>query len=403
MSRQVDSLGLHHRTTATGFSLVEVMIALLIGTLLLAGLVQVFGGSRAAYQVSEGVSRTQENGRFALDILQRELRMAGHFGCVNDQARLQNGTGQFTLTYAAAATEASYALEAWPLRFNISLQGYEANGSAPGGTRTLVANPAVAGVAGVANWTPALPADLAARAVVGSDVVVLRYLMPESVPAISVPFGAEPTITFDGDRWPVLASGVDNPALFGLSDCANTTIFAGARSAAPGNQIISDMAAGDIGFRELYEANRATLHRAESVAYYIGIGASGEPALMRCRAIDTSGLCNEEELVEGVENMQLVYGVSRVANARPTGYIQTVRTGAAIGDASANAVARAEWRLVGAAQVGFIVRSPNQVQAMDRTLPYSVLGLNVTAPAGDRRMRAVYESSIAMRNRLFGN
>lgn len=403
MSPSILRLRPSQRRANAGFSLVEVMIALVIGTLLLAGLVQVFGGSRAAYQTSEGISRNQENGRFALDFLQRDLRMAGHFGCVNDQARLLNGTGQFTLAYAGAATEAAYSAEAWPLRFNISMQGYEANGSAPGGARALVANPAVAGAAGVANWTPALPADLAARAVPGSDVIVLRYLVAESVPVLAIPPGPNPVIQFDGTRWPVLASGVDNPNLFAVTDCTSTTIFAGTRSAAPGNTIISAVPAGDIGFREVYEANRATLHRAESVAYYVGIGASGQPALMRCRAINTTGTCVQEELVEGVENMQLMYGVSRVANDRPTGYIQASRTAAAIGDASTNAAARAQWRLVGAAQVGFIVRSPTQVQALDRTTPYSVLGLDVTAPAGDRRMRAVYESTVALRNRLFGN
>ncbi len=388
---------------AGGFSLVEVMIALLIGTLLLAGLVQVFGGSRAAYQAAEGISRNQENGRFALDFLQRELRMAGHFGCVNDQARLLNSADQFTLAYAGAGTEAAYSAEAWPLRFNISMQGYEANGTAPGDAVTLPATPAVAGVGGGNNWSPVLPADLAARAIPGSDVIVLRYLLAQSLPVEAISAGAAPTVTFDAARWDVLAAGVVTPNLFAVTDCAFTTVFAGTRSAAPGNQIIANVPAGDIGFRELYEPDRATLHRAESVAFYVGIGASGEPALMRCRATDTSGLCQEEELVEGIESMQLVFGVSRVANDRPTGYIQTVRTAAVLGDAATNAAARAQWRLVGATQVGLLVRSPTRVQALDRTLPYSVLGLDVTAPAGDQRQRAVYESTVALRNRLFGN
>lgn len=386
-----------------GFSLVEVMIALVIGTLLLAGLVQVFAASRAAYQTAEGLSRTQENGRFALDFLQRDLRMAGHFGCINDQARLLNGPNQFTLAYASAGTEVAYGAEAWPLRFHISLQGYEANGTAPGGALVLPATPAVAGAANGNQWTPALPADLAARAVPGSDVVVIRYILPESVPVLGTTGGTAPVIQFDENRWPVLASGVNAPGVFAVTDCANATIFAGARSGGLGNTIISNVPAGDIGFREVYEPNRSTLHRAESMAYYVGIGASGEPALMRCRAIDTSGNCVAEELVEGVENMQLVYGRSLVANDRPTGYIQNAGVASLIGDASANAAAREQWRLVGAIQVGLVVRSPNQAQALERTTPYSSLGLDVTAPAADRRIRAVYENTVALRNRLFGN
>ena len=54
------------RRRQAGLSLIELMIALLIGSILLIGLVQVFGASRTAYQLSEGMSRTQENARFAL-------------------------------------------------------------------------------------------------------------------------------------------------------------------------------------------------------------------------------------------------------------------------------------------------------------------------------------------------
>ncbi|WP_290884997.1 PilW family protein [Arenimonas sp.] len=391
-----------HTAAHRGFSLVELMIALVIGTILLAGLVQIFGASRSAYATAEGLSRTQENGRFAMDVLQRDLRLAGHFGCVNDQARLLENANQFTLSYANAGTEAAYDTQAWPLRFHISLQGYEANGTAPGGAVALPAIPAVAGAAAGGNWTPALPADLAARAVPGSDVVVLRYIVPESVTIDAITVGLAPTITFDAARWPILASGVAAPGLFAVTDCSNVTIFPGNRALVPGNQVVATNAGAAIGFREIYEPGRATLHRAESVAYYIGIGASGEPALMRCRATTTAAGCVQEELVEGVENMQLVYGVSRVANGRPTGYIQDVRTAAVIGDPVANAAARANWRLVGVTQVGFVVRSPNQAQAEARANPFSSLGVAVTPP-NDRRVRAAYENTVALRNRLFGN
>src|SRR5690606_21928152 len=75
------------RRGAAGLSLIELMIALAIGSLLILALVEVFAASRAAYMLATGLARTQENGRFAIDILQRDLRMAGHAGCVNDQAR----------------------------------------------------------------------------------------------------------------------------------------------------------------------------------------------------------------------------------------------------------------------------------------------------------------------------
>jgi type IV pilus assembly protein PilW len=392
------------RKAAAGFSLVEMMIALVLGTLLMMGLVQVFGASRAAYATSEGMARTQENGRFAMEFLQQDLRMGGHFGCAGDQNRLHDGIDKFTLTYANSRNLVGYNAEPWPLRFHISVQGYEATGSAPGGARTLLATPVVAGPAGGGGWSPALPNDLSAQAVPGSDVIVLRYVMPENVPALTVSQTAAPTITFDGARWPILAAGVTNPGLFALVDCAGATIFAGGRS---GNSVVATIGAGDIGFQTLYTNGQAELHRAESVAYFVGIGASGEPALMRCRTTTSASTCpaaNTEELVEGVENLQFIYGMNLVsaATGKPTGYVQTVRTAAQLGDPVASAASQTNWRMVGAVQVGMVVRSPGRANAETRALPFSILGLAVTPPV-DQRTRAAYENTIAIRNRLFGN
>ena len=74
------------RRHAKGLTLVEMMVAMLIASFLIFGLLQVFTASKASYQTAEGLARVQENARFALDFLQRDIRMAGHFGCVNDQA-----------------------------------------------------------------------------------------------------------------------------------------------------------------------------------------------------------------------------------------------------------------------------------------------------------------------------
>lgn len=61
-----------------GISLIEIMVALLISLVLLAGFVQIFVSSKKTYQVQSNVGRLQENGRFALDVLTRNLRQAGY-------------------------------------------------------------------------------------------------------------------------------------------------------------------------------------------------------------------------------------------------------------------------------------------------------------------------------------
>ena len=64
-----------------GVTLVELMISLVIGLLILAGVTSVFFASRTTYTYNETLSRIQENGRLALESLSFDIRMAGFFGC----------------------------------------------------------------------------------------------------------------------------------------------------------------------------------------------------------------------------------------------------------------------------------------------------------------------------------
>jgi len=66
----------------TGMTLIEIMIALLIGAFLLGGVLQIFIGSKQTYRMQENLSRLQENGRFAMDFLAKDIRMAGYRECL---------------------------------------------------------------------------------------------------------------------------------------------------------------------------------------------------------------------------------------------------------------------------------------------------------------------------------
>jgi len=100
-----------------GLSLIELMVAILLSSILVMGLVEVFSASRTAYQFSQGIARAQENSRFAMDFMLRDLRMVGHTGCVNDQALTMAGGGGINGHFGGAS---------YPLRFDVSVQGYEA-------------------------------------------------------------------------------------------------------------------------------------------------------------------------------------------------------------------------------------------------------------------------------------
>lgn len=396
-------LGKRPARRVRGLSLIELMVALLLGTLLMLGLVQVFSASRTASQLSEGIARVQENGRFAMDFLQRDIRMAGHFGCINDQAHLQNGLGTFNQLFAANRTTAAYnAIAQGPLGFHVSIRGHEYTGTGPADTIALPANPAVDGTAG--NWSPALPAELAGRVLQGSDVVVLRYLVPDGVPVTAFTIGTPTTVSYNPANEAILMGSAANPGLFGVSDCINVAIFQASAVSAGQVQIPAiPQGVNQSGFAgtQQFGIGQSTIHRAESSAFYVGLNAEGEPALFRLRFNAAPGAgavtATPEELVEGVESMQLLYGVDNNAlGTLPSGFMQNLLGAQQIGGNDEL------WRRVGAVQVGLLMRSPIRTSSGDPEVDLRVLGTTFTPP-GDGRLRTGHENHIALRNRLFGN
>jgi type IV pilus assembly protein PilW len=418
------------RTRMRGVSLIELMVAVAIGALLLIGLVQVFGASRTAYQMSSGMARTQENGRFAIDYLQRDLRMAGHLGCVNDQSRFLPGNTfgsrlALSSTFLTTSTSDNYAEALFTaLRFDRGIEGFEATGTAPGGTRTLATTPALATAA---SWTTAIPAQILADMnagsgppIAGSDVIILRYFSPNGAQVVTFSPGTPTTLAIAPTQVAVLQeSSASRPMLLGIADCMNAAVFqatafssAGAITVGTsGTTFNRDTLSGN----ESFVVGQAYVHRAEAIVYYVGRNVGGNPALYRMRYVgDSAGtptaapVALKEELVEGVESLQLRYGQDSFTTAasRPTGNVGSSATA----DALAGAVApdgsyENAWRRVGLIQVGLVMRSGERAAVEPRAAglpPMSALGVAFNAP-DDKYYRTVYEDSVALRNRLFGN
>jgi len=64
-----------------GLSLVELMVALLISTILLLGVLELFGSSSQTERSANALARLQENGRLVMDLIGREARRSGFYGC----------------------------------------------------------------------------------------------------------------------------------------------------------------------------------------------------------------------------------------------------------------------------------------------------------------------------------
>ena len=70
-----------HKPAQHGFSLLEIMVALALGAILMAGIITLFSNMSGVNRVQTGLARLQENGRFALMRMENDLRMAGAQYC----------------------------------------------------------------------------------------------------------------------------------------------------------------------------------------------------------------------------------------------------------------------------------------------------------------------------------
>lgn len=63
-----------------GITLIELMVALAIGSFLMIGAIQIYNQSRQAFVVNESIARVQETAQFAMDTIEADLRMASNWG-----------------------------------------------------------------------------------------------------------------------------------------------------------------------------------------------------------------------------------------------------------------------------------------------------------------------------------
>ncbi len=68
-----------------GFSIVELMIAILIGLIILTGLVTVFDTSQRMSRTQNGLARIQENGRYVLSLMRDQIAQAGYSSCFGEK------------------------------------------------------------------------------------------------------------------------------------------------------------------------------------------------------------------------------------------------------------------------------------------------------------------------------
>jgi len=366
-----------------GFSMIELMVAVVLGLLVTGAIISVFAGSRSAYQSTSGVAALADSGRFALDTMEESSRGAGYVACNHATP----------VTSASVLNEISSPL-AYDFRYGVG--GYEAAGTGPGGAVGLPAIP-VAG-AGAGNWTPNLDATFTGatnQQVLASDVLVLRSNVPRVTPAYTTADVGVGAGSFQVANAGALQAG----QLAVISDCTKSVAFqisnvAGGTPAtvhfdgatgAPGNASISLPMAFSAG---------AVVSPLTTTVYYIGVGADGDSALRRLDLLNGlvgATVFTDQEVVPDVENMQILYGVdtnnTQMASAYVTAdQVLTINPGVI------------DFSNVVSVKIAVLSASATGAAPIPAAAPtFTLLGTTVTAPR-DTRLRKVFEATITLRN-----
>ncbi|MBZ0071800.1 MAG: PilW family protein [Gammaproteobacteria bacterium] len=367
------------RPAQRGVSLVEIMVALVIGLVLTTGIIQLFLGSKQTYRFQDALSRVQENARFAIDALHFDVRMAGNLGCT------------------AFVPTVNSTLNGPPSSFDpgAGIQGWEANGTAPGDSFALpVANAAVAD-ASAGGWTTSGGAvlDAATMALPGSDIVRIWRGDSNLATINSITPGASGALVVN--TTPNASFGAGDILL--LSDCQNIDwVQACSVDTSSGTSVDATLSTG------CSPGNSATANvltqpnghavKLESFIYYVGKrndAPDSPPGLFRRPLGITGGNSAAagaaEEVVEGVENMQILYGIDTNADRIVDSYV----TADAVND----------WRRVTSVRIALLMRATGRGDDISGAATHTLAGSNATATA-DGHLRQVVNTTIALRNRV---
>ncbi|MCL5261544.1 MAG: PilW family protein [Gammaproteobacteria bacterium] len=243
-----------NRKKSNGFTIFETMFALGLGVIILAGVFAVYLSAKKLFQFQERIFTEQAKLNFVTYTLWQNIGMAGYAGCANIQKLKLSDHTNFNFSFANA------------------LQGYDSNN---------------------------LPSYLIDKVRSHTDVFVVKKAN-----------GDITRVTENVSRNATTIKVMQNPAtqdnsVVLVSDCENADLTT-ATNLLGQIVILKDKLAHD------YYAGLAEAARFDETAYFIGDSArvddSGNEIYCLYMLINQG---NKQELAEGVDNMQVSYGVAR--------------------------------------------------------------------------------------------
>lgn len=349
------------RNSQRGFSIIELMIAMVLGLVLMAGVLQVFITSKQTFNLNEEMNWIQENARYSVGYLAEDIRMAGYYGCASRASNVVN-----VLNNPSSS---------WVTDFNKGIQGYDGNsGTFPS---TTFPRPVTG------TLTPELPK---------TDVFTVHRGDFDNAFKVSGHNATSAVIDVQGTHQ------FGEGTILIVSDCRNTAIFQTTGNQTnkvnhnKGNSVSPGNCTKGLGVPRLCTANGngytykddAFIMQAVGHAYYVDVASNGVPSLFR-ETLNKGGVTTtKEELIQGVENMQLQYGLDTDGDNIPNRYVR------------ADQITATQWETaVISARLTLLLRSLTELASEPQVFSY--MGASYTPT--DRYVRRTVTTTVKLRNR----
>ena len=263
-----------------GFSLVELMVAMALGLVIVGGVVSVLTANKRSYRTNEGLAQLQETARSAYELMARDVRQSGTTGC--DNAR--------KMTNVLANSSTNW-WEAWE-----GVHGFdnaEADSAVSTGTATN-------------------------NRVAGTDSLRLRGIDGPGFP-VELHNATSGTVTLQTAN-STATSLTSNDYLI-ICDFDHSAMFKGGTWDGPGRSMPYSTGTGNcvagLGFPSTCSSSlsytfqrNAWVGRLGATDWYVGFNARGGKSLFRMRLANGGGAPAAEEVVAGVTDMQIKYGLN---------------------------------------------------------------------------------------------
>ena len=344
-----------------GITLIEMMVAITVGLILLAGIVELFVSNKQAYRIQEGSNVLNENARYALNQIEYSLRLADHWGGVEGS----------DITVDGGITAIPINCAQSPVLSGTGLIGFD--GTSATSPLSCIPN-----------------ADYQAN----TDMVVVRYASPpeftvRNIPALGItPLAKQIMVRTAIGRRGVIYQAEDAGALFGNGVGSIQDLRDQTATEAP-DYIANQRFNFEVYFiRKCSSQDRGTANQCDAQDDTI-------PTLTRL-VLDADGATLvQQDIIAGVEQMQLSYGLDTNGDLTADQYQN-----------AATITAANNWDKVVDVRLSLILRNLERDQAMaPDTNTYRLYGGNAGAGvtynvpvAVQKFRRKLINASIQVRN-----